>query len=413
MGWFRRNDAGDGDGIYRGDAPVLLPGQDGDAPTAYVSGSAPSGPTAPDGPWATPPPTPEWAPPVDWPSPPHPGGAPPGAVGGYFPAPPHAPPGPTERTVRRVGLGCFVVVAVFVLLSITAAALAIFALIRSAQPEPSDPGPDTAVGVVDVPLLVRFGDKDLDITIGGVQSQPGAGWGFPSATSKPHLVIATTIQPNGAAADRTTIPFVYWTFTPDDGSPALTLDIISGFEPSIVTATVGPEQAESGYLAFETASMSGTLSLSDGYLDPPVASWALTATPAGPVTGSTGVAVQAQIGKPPFTVTLGATNWIDGTGQDVRQPPATGSYLIADLTIAATGSGSSGIIDQELFVFVPAGGQPVPPVGSGVVNGTTSIASVSGASSTQFRVAFDAPVGAGTLELRDNAGRTMIQWPVG
>ena len=426
MGWFRRNDAGDGD-LYRGDAPVLMPGTDGEAPTAYVQDFPPGSSPSPDGdwaaprpshsppsdgPWATPPPPAGWAPSADR-QPPSPPGGPPGAVGGYLPAPQHAIPGPTERNVRRLGLGCVAIVAIFFLLTIAGLALAFFALVRSAQPELPASGPDAVVGTVDVPLSVRFDDTDLQITIEGAQSQPGAGWRSPSDGAPPNLVIATTIQSTGATAGRTTIPFVYWSFTPDDGSPALTLNIISGFEPSIVTASLGPEQAESGYLAFETASTAGTLSLTDGYGDPPVASWELTATPAGTVTGSTGVPVQAQIGKPPFTVTLAAIGWADVTSGDVRQPPTTGSYLIADLTIASTGSGPSGIIDQELFVLVPADGQPVPPVGPGAVTGTTSITSVSGGSSTGFRVAFDTPVGAGTLEMRDNAGRTMIQWPVG
>ena len=425
MGWFRRNDAGDGDDFYRGDAPVLMPGADGNAPTAYVSGSSPStsapsggvwaapppGSSPPDGAWPDSPPNAGWVPPADW-QPPSPHGAPPGAVGGYFPATQHAGPGSTERTVRRVGLSCFVIVAFFVLLSIAGVALAFFALVRSAAPDSPLGAPAAAVGVVDVPLTVRYDDTDLQITIAGAQSQPGAGWRSPAAAATPHLVIAATIQPTAATSGRTTIPFVYWTFTPDDGSPAVTLDIISGFEPSIVTATFGAEEAESGYLAFESSSATGTLSLKDGYGDPPVASWELTATASGPVTGSTGVPVQAQIGKPPFTVTLAASSRADVSSEDARQPPATGSYLIADLTITSTGAEPSGIIDQELFVFVPVGGQPLTPVGAGAVTGTTSITSVSGGSSTGFRVAFDAPVGAGTLELRDNAGRTMIQWPV-
>ena len=34
MGWFRRDASSDGDGFYRGDAPVLMPGVDGEAPSA-------------------------------------------------------------------------------------------------------------------------------------------------------------------------------------------------------------------------------------------------------------------------------------------------------------------------------------------------------------------------------------------
>ncbi len=409
MGWFRRNNAGDADDFYRGDAPVLMPGADGAAPSAYVSPSQPivSGP--PDSSWSTaPPPAAGWTRPDEWQAPGFPVAGPPPGAGGYFPGPVRAEPGTTERTVRRVGLGCFSVVAIFVLLTIAGVVVAIFSSVRSSIPDFPGSTPDTVLGTVDVPLTVRYDDVDLRITIGGAQTQPGSGWQSPAA-AQPNLVIAATLQSGG----RTTIPFVYWSFTPDDGSAALTMNIISGFEPSIVTASLTPENPLAGYLAFETSATAGTLSLKSGYTNPPLASWNLTGTPAAVVTGTPAVPVQAQIGKPPFTTTLTATSWVDAAGDVARQPPASGTYLIADLTIAATGETSSGIIDQQLFVFIPAAGQPVSPVGSGAVTGSTSIGSVSGGSSTEFRVAFDVPVGAGTLEMRDDAGRTMIQWPVG
>jgi hypothetical protein len=304
------------------------------------------------------------------------------------------------------------VVAIFVLLIVVGVVVAVLATVRSAAPDFRGTAPATVVGTVDVPSTVRYDDADLQITIGGAQSQPGAGWRS-SAAAPPNLVIRASIQSASASTGRTTIPFVYWSFAPDDGSPPLTLNIVSGFEPAIVTSSLAPGEQLSGYLAFETTSTAGTLSLTGGYGDPPLASWRLTATPAAPVTGAPAVPAQAQVGKPPFTVTLAATTWVDAAGDIVRQPPTTGSYLIADLTIIGTGESSSGIIDQGLFVFVPAGGQPVASVDSGAVSGTTSITSVAGGSNTEFRLAFDVPVGAGTLELRDYGGRTMIQWPVG
>lgn len=410
--WFRRSGTGDGDDLYRGDAPVLMPGVDGDAPTAYVSGSRPSSSPAPDMSWTDPrgphaQPIPDWAPPTGHPV----AGPPPAVFGGYAPAAPHAPPDSAERVVRRIGLGCFAVVAIITLLSIAGIGLFIFSAVRSSIPDIGDPATATAVGTVDVPVVVRYDDTDLQITVGGAQSQPGAGWG--SSSTEPNLVIAATLRQTGVTTDRVTIPFVYWSFAPDDGSPEVTLNIISGFEPSIVTSSLTPEQVEAGYLAFETAATSGTLSLKGGYLDPPLASWRLSANPAVAITGSPGVPVRAQVGLPPFAVTLDATIWVDGASEVSRQPPAAGSYLIADLTIASTGEDSSGIIDQDLFVFIPASGQPVAPVTSGAVQDTTSIAAVSGGSTAGFRVAFDVPVGPGSIEMRDQAGRTMIRWPVG
>ena len=142
-------------------------------------------------------------------------------------------------------------------------------------------------------------------------------------------------------------------------------------------------------------------------------SWSITATPATVVEGSVDMPVQGQIGRPPFTVTLAGTAWIDAGSDAVWNPPASGGYLIADLVVASTSAGSTGIIGHEQFVFVPAGAvDAVRAVGPGIVKDTTSIVSVADGSSTTIRVAFDVLAGPGTLEMKDAAGRTMIRWSV-
>ena len=84
-------------------------------------------------------------------------------------------------------------------------------------------------------MTVRYDDTDLQITIGGAQSQPGAGWRI-VINAEPNLVIAATLRQTGAQPSASPFRSSYWSFTPDDGSPEVTLNIISGFEPSIVTA---------------------------------------------------------------------------------------------------------------------------------------------------------------------------------
>ncbi len=325
--------------------------------------------------------------------------------------PPPAVPGATERTVRRAGLGCVAVVAVGVLIAVAGAVIAVVASVRSSLPDFGESGPDTVIGAIDVPTTVRYNDTDLRITIGGAQGQPGSGWQW-SSNAEPNLVIATSLlqQDSGVL----TIPFVDWKFQPGDTPDAdpVGINFISGFEPDIGTASLTAGEAEVGYLSFQTPSTSGTLILEGDYGDPPLATWSITASPAVVITGAVGTPVRAQVGMPPFTVTLDATTWIEPSAEIVRQPPASGSYLVADLTITSTGETSSGIIEHEMFVFVPTGGQDVVSVGPSLVQDTTSITSVIGGSSAPVRVAFDAPVGPGTLELRDGAGRTMVQWPV-
>lgn len=402
MGWFRRDTSSDGDGFYRGDAPVLMPGVDGEAPSAYFAGSRPPNPSDPvaDHP-------PPGYPPPGYPPPgyPPPGYPPPGSM------PPRAVPGATERTVRRAGLGCVAVVAVGVLIAVAGAVIAVIASVRSSLPDLGESGPDTVVGAIDVPTTVRYNDTELRITIGGAQAQPGSGWQW-SSNAEPNLVIATSLLQQDSAV--LTIPFVDWKFQPGDSQDAdpVGVNFISGFEPDIGTASLAAGEAEVGYLSFQTPSTTGTLVLEGDYGDPPLATWEITASPAAVITGAVGTPVRAQVGMPPFTVTLDATTWVEPTAEIVRRPPAGGSYLVADLTLTSTGETSSGIIEHEMFVFVPTGGQDVVSVGPSLVQDTTSITSVIGGSSAPVRVAFDVPTGPGTLELRDGAGRTMIQWPV-
>jgi hypothetical protein len=305
------------------------------------------------------------------------------------------------------------VVAVGVLIAVAGAVIAVIASVRSSLPDLGESGPDTVIGAIDVPTTVRYDDTDLRITIGGAQGQPGSGWQWSSSNSEPNLVIATSLlQQNSGGV--LTIPFVDWKFQPGDIPDAdpVGVNFISGFEPDIGTASLTAGEAEVGYLSFQTPSTSGTLILEGDYGDPPLATWTITASPAVVIVGDVGAPVRAQVGLPPFTVTLDATTWVDPTAEIVRQPPAGGSYLVADLTITSTGETSSGIIEHEMFVFVPTGGQDVVSVGPSLVQDTTTITSVIGGSTAPVRVAFDVPVGPGTLELRDAAGRPMIQWPV-
>ena len=418
MGLFRRGEPGEGE-FYTGDAPVSQPGQDGQAPTVYVSGGRASPPA----------PEPATAPGYPPPGYPPPGYAPPGYPPPGTQPPPdfQLPPGhqhaystvdtsaATARSVRRFGFGCLGIVVVVVLLALGIAGFAIF---RSAQSfrdtfsGPADAKREVVVGSIDVPLTFAYGDTDLRVTVTGAQSQPDAGWSYSSPDGTPNLVVSATLQQLDTGRGQLAIPFVHWHFTPADGSAPVGVNIISGFEPSIVTATLAPGVPDGGYLVFETPAISGTLTLEEAFGSGPVASWPITASTATTLTGTAGQPVRAQIGLPPFTVTLNAATRAEAGSELVRTAPGNGGYLVADLTITSVADASSGIIDAESFVFVASDGTQSYPVSSGAVTNTTSIGSVSGGASTPFVVAFDVPAGPGALQFRDDGGTVMISWPI-
>lgn len=326
-------------------------------------------------------------------------------------------PAPAEqaRRFRIAGFSCLAVVLLFVIGGGLLAYFAITASVKSAFPDFGDDAPATVSGAVDVPVTVVFDDTDLEITVSGAQSQPGSGWSSSYSAAQPNLVIAVSLTELAPTAAPLTIPFTYWSFTPAGSATSENLNIVSGFDSSIETASLTPGTTDVGFLVFETAATSGTLSLeSYDFGAPDLVSWSLTATPATVVEGSVDVPVQAQVGRPPFTVTMVGSTRVDAGNDIIWKAPASGSYLIADFVIASTGPGSSGIIDHEQFVFIPAGAaaEAAQAVGPGIVKDSTSITSVTNGSSTPFRVAFDVPAGPGTLEMRDAAGRAMIAWPV-
>lgn len=216
MGWFRRSDDS-GDGLYRGDAPVSMPGTGDQEPSAYVSRpQAPHpDPASPAPEWPSGPPTgPRTPGQVSWGQVP-PGQAPPGQVpSGQWTAPGQwAPPDPvapggwapppgsaasaapvTVAQRARPGAGCgllAIVVILVVLIGVGVAGWAVFRSVRSALPSARDV-PATAVGTIDVPITVVDDDGQLRITISGAQAQPGGGWD--DENGEPTLIVSTTIE---------------------------------------------------------------------------------------------------------------------------------------------------------------------------------------------------------------------------
>jgi|GEM_PF-5946652 len=201
----------------------------------------------------------------------------PGPVGWSTPA--VLAPSPAARRLRRGLVGCFAMV---VIGSIAIVGISVFAAFRSAIPGFGDCTPDTVIGSVDVPVTVRDDDSDQRITISSAQSQPGPGWSWSSPTAGGNLVITASLQKIGAGPSTVSISFTDWSFTPDDGSGAVTMNIVSGFEPAIVTTSLRTDQPDTGYLVVETPSTSGTLALRGDFGEPLLASWKLNHSPPRP-----------------------------------------------------------------------------------------------------------------------------------
>lgn len=368
MGLFRRRRSDDG--LYTGDAPVSQPGWEGEAPSAYQSARS-------------------------------------------RPAPAPGPTGGRPR-LRAETIGWLSVLGVGAVLLVGYAGYTILTATQAAIPpaEQTASPAQAAAAVVDVPVTVSYRGQDIRIVVGDAQQQPAAGWGLPSSTADPQLVIPVTMEHLDADETPITIPFFDWSFTPAGGQESVPVNLISGFEPAIGSPTLRPGAAVSGFLAFQTPVTDGTLTLQPLLTPTPLARWSISAGTAAVVPGVIGEPVRAQVGVPPFTMTLNAAARLGPGADSVQQDPTTGGYLVADLTVTADSQRPSGIIDPQSFVFVPSGGSPVSPVGPGAVTGTTSIGSfASGSGSgTPIVLAFDVPAGPGTLELRNRAGDPMIAW---
>lgn len=402
MGFFRRRPSGDG--LYRGDAPVSQPGWQGESPTAYQSPAhrPPAGEPAleqadPDRHRSTAAePHSSWATPV-------------GAT---------ATAGTRDRARRRPGtVGWLSLLGVGAVLLVGYAGYSILSAVQSALPSAQQGAPaaaePTVDEVIDVPVTTAYRGQHIEIVVLAAQAQPATGWGLPAPSPEPHLVISVTL----AHLDDTdpapiTIPFFDWTFAPADGQLPVPVTLISGFAPAIGSPTISPGNPVSGLLVFETAAVDGTLVLHPLLTPVPLVRWTIDADTATVVPGAIGQPVQAQVGRPPFTVTLNAATRLEPGADVIGEQPTAGGYLVTDLMVSAADPSSSGVIDAQSFVFIPAGRAPVEPTDPGVVMGSTATIPIVGGSTSPVVLAFDVPVGPGSLELRDRSGNPMIAWPV-
>ncbi len=190
--------------------------------------------------------------------------------------------------------------------------------------------------------------------------------------------------------------------------------IAGGYEPLLSTLILAPGDTATGLVAFDTTASVGTLSLTN--FDGTWAQWPITAATPAVVVAELGAVVHPEVGQPPFSATVANPRWLGIGDPAVRIAPASGSYLVLDVAVTAdasalAGAGSSFSFGYVNWQFTPAGGTSVPS-GFGVF-GTDVLAFGPDQPSTQTTlIGFDAPLGAGALDLLNADGSVLATWQI-
>ena len=458
MGWFSRNRS-DSEGLYTGDAPVSMPGADGEAPTAYnarpgaATGPAPAWNAPASNPGGPAPETEGWMQPPPPPVPP-PGAVPqnapwnPGQAGVWGAAadpsadprgapqvpPPWVPGTPdvnriiddamrlskaqrTATVIRRPGarVGCFLLIGLIVLLGI---GLPVFFALRDVIPKIGEslsdpPAQPTVVGTLGAPVTVPYRDATLQVTVQSVVAQPVDNWRDSSRKPEPHLVAKVSIKRTDTGTSDVSVMSWDWYFAPAEGKEG-DAELISSYEPNLSSPALGAGESVTGLLTFDTGSRAGSISLANpSGRSTRVAKWSVTGTVPQVVTGVVGKPAQAQIGLPGFTVTARQLSWVSAKDPSVTRETTTPAVLRVDLVITGAAKNQyAGQVSSTDFWFVPQGGRAVQAGYPGAIEGTTPLVSISDQTPQKMLVAIDAAKRAGVLELRDASGRVVLRWAV-
>lgn len=469
MGLFSRKK--DAEGLYIGDAPVSAPGLDGEAPGAYIrpddAGSGYPGTASTWADTAVPYPSETASPGVaSYPSGPQPIGAPP-TVPGMTPP----PPGPTSpaapgaggldaasvaglrqvigqrrsapvaagdldpETAARVQqalagmsgrgrrLGC-VLLAVPLLGAAVGIGAAIYAAVHATsavdgaisaiQPGGSGAPGGRHLGVTTLgePVSIRTSDAAYDITVFGAETQAGGGWGYDSAGGSAVLVVDAQITRTDTGADP--VEFTGWNWSVvDTGGDRVTGNIISHFLPSLDGPELVGGQTARGYVTFDTAVTTTSLTVAGGPAGAGLATWQLTASTPRPVHGAVGEPARAELSRPGFTVTIDVAEVVAKDDPRIGYRPNSGQYLVLPVEFAGVDGtqGHLGTVDSDRFVLVPDAAPALQPTFGGV-DDAFSFVSLDAAAPEKGSLAFDTTATTGRLELRDQADRAIITWRI-
>lgn len=410
MGWLLGKKDDD---LYRGDAPASVPGLDGLEPTDYRYLAPTTGPVPPyDGMSAAGTPGPA-APSIVVGQPgPHPGAD--------VPAPSYASPVPwTSRPARKRTLtGSIIGLLVSVLLIGGLVAVG-FTVVDKAEEFFENPFGGSAPrepfqGVVGTPGDVTFGDNTYQITVEAATSQSSAAWGsYSGAVSGGFLVVELTLTRTDTESAVDQISWFDWAFTPDSGDRVTGALIAGGYEPLLSTLNLASGASATGLVAFDTAAAAGTLSLTS--FDGPWAEWRIDAVVPVVASGAFGAPVHPAIALTPFSATVANPRWIGAQEPAASFEPASGSYLILDLSVTldegAIDAAPSLFLGYDNWQFTPDGGAPI--TSSFAVSGADSISFSAGLPpSATTLIAFDVARVPGTLSLLNADGSVLATWLV-
>jgi hypothetical protein len=327
-----------------------------------------------------------------------------------------ADPRMVGRARRSLG-GCLVGLIVIVLLigGVVFGVLKATSALNDVTGATAPPTPDripARTGVVGRPVTASYDGADLELTVLDVVAQPGNSWAYTTAGDDPRLIVEVRIRRTDSRPDTVTVMGWDWAITPAGGR-TVTGDIITEYLPELSDPDVRSGDDVRGFLSFRTDATSGTLSFSDSMDRTPQVSWPVTATGPAPVAGKIGAPVQAEVSRPGFTVTVTKPRSIGAADKNVITKPRSGRYLLvnARITPAAGVGGYLGLVDNRSFEFVPSGGTAVPASVAAVGNAMSS-ALVDDSRPVDVVMAFDTKVKAGTLQMKDGAGRTVITWKI-
>lgn len=238
-------------------------------------------------------------------------------------------------------------------------------------------------------------------------------WAAASPATTPSLVVEVDITRLDGGAEPVTLDEWNWRVdTP--GGPGAWPTTVAGASPSLVGATLASGDTASGYLTFPVGSPDVTLVFTEGLAGDDLATWEFTAWSPEVIDAASGDAIRPEVGQPPFRVTVTGAQSTAAADPRFGWPSQSGRYLTftLDIDVDDDAAGLAGFLSTDNFSFVTDDGQHLDPVYGVTEDGLRQIV-LEPRASTTAEISFDSDAVAGVLELRDGAGTLAVRWPAG
>lgn len=283
---------------------------------------------------------------------------------------------------------------------------------------------------------VTIHNHRMDVAVLWAEVQPRAGWLADDAATHPYLVLAVHIDSLASDADPVTVTPAMWQIATADGSwlPATPSD---SFMPALAHNPVIAGETAIGLVAFDLAAADAgagdsgasgpdaslgdatpatvTAALTPNTHDEPVAQWQLTSDEVSTGTGTIGEPVTSVLARPGFSITLTNPRIATTADAEVYGAPSSGRLLVIDVRLYGLQGVplDAGTISSNNFRFVPGDGSaPIKPTPA-MMNDVMTTVTITGDDRPQLtRIAFDTAASTGRVEWVDDAGRILLSWPL-